>query len=289
MMIEEFGDFCKGKRKEAGIKLSELCKQAKLNYAHTRRMELGTIDDYRLDDVISYLSILKVKLFIKYPDEERLIGSNQDIVDWLISITKDTQDRTQVSEMLGYRYTTAKFARVFKESVGLDAFLGIVGKFGGQIELVDNNLKTPGMSRAEFCKRCKEYRLESKIMLKEICEKTGFNYGQIKNIEDGKHSIGMDNIILYLSIFPIKLLLRHEDKIKKINCYKDALKWIINTRKNKFSQYELSRKIGYDGATMNKIENGKNIIRLDAFLRIIEVLGYTIEFTKYEKTEKNQS
>lgn len=60
-------------------------------------------------------------------------------------------------------------------------------------------------------------------------------------------------------------------------------------KKSGLTQYELAEKIGLSEKHVSKIERGQNIIKLDTFLKMAEILEFTLEDFGLQKSKTEKS
>jgi uncharacterized short protein YbdD (DUF466 family) len=135
------------------------------------------------------------------------------------------------------------------------------------------------MTGKEFCSKCREKREEAKIALTKVCQQAKLNYWKTRRMEEmGVCKLGMNNIISYLSATHTILLLQSPSGDITINEYKDIANWLSNFIKDYSTQEQLTEKIRDIRDTLDYIN--KDIIDMDSFLEIVELLGYHIQFEK---------
>jgi uncharacterized short protein YbdD (DUF466 family) len=135
------------------------------------------------------------------------------------------------------------------------------------------------MTGKEFCSECKKKRKEAKIALTKVCQQASLDYWKTRRMEEvGACKIGMDNIMSYLSVIQVTLLLQSSSGDIAINDYKDIVDWLSGIIKDYSTQKQFTGKIRDIRATLDYIN--KDIIDLDSFLEIVEILGCHVEFEK---------
>lgn len=135
------------------------------------------------------------------------------------------------------------------------------------------------MNRIEFCKLLVETRENKGVGKNEMCRKTGFTFVQLQLLEDKPNNFAMDKAFDYLKALDSCIYINSH----KIQTAEDISNFVKEARKGKFSQRSLAVEIGCTRQTIANIERGSNIITIDNFLKIVEVLGYTLEIKTNEK------
>lgn len=132
------------------------------------------------------------------------------------------------------------------------------------------------MTRLEFSNQLSELRQSSGIKMKDICFAMNVMPTEIYRLENGKNSFNMAKAISYLHSINGYIQLRKNKTIYSIMQYEDIVQWLINERKDNYTQRALTQKTGCANGTIGNIESGKSIMSIDFFLRLAEVLEFSI-------------
>lgn len=294
MTKEEFCRQCRELREKSGISLMQLCKQADLDYNNIRKIESGLArrsNTIGMVDIMLYLAAIPVKLSLVYQSEVFVINSYADIVHWFSASIKNKHFQTQIAGLMGWTRLTPQFIMSQKKCFGIDNFLNIAEAINYQVKLEPGEMKNErasgkevhylsDMTRQAFCEKCRELRIKSNMTPTDLWKKTGLHHIQIRRIENGENNFNMRDIILFLSSLRTKLSLVSSSEKTVIGSYDDVIQWIVSARAGKFTQRDLSEKIHCSCSVIENAERKATTLRIDFFLRIVEALGYQIEFKK---------
>jgi DNA-binding XRE family transcriptional regulator len=134
------------------------------------------------------------------------------------------------------------------------------------------------MTRKEFSDRLVECRKTSGVKVKDICFAMDSMERSVYLLEKATHNFSMAIVILYLKAINVQFKLRDKINYKTITIkeYKDIVNWLVNFRKPEYTQRSLAEKIECSNITIANIESGKNIVSIDIFLRLVDVIGFKI-------------
>lgn len=140
------------------------------------------------------------------------------------------------------------------------------------------------MNRKEFCEQMANAKNSSDITTTDLSFAIKMLLPTLRRFEKGEHNFKLDRAIQYLNILQSNISLTKGNTCLHIKSYEDVISFIKDSRKGKFTQRELAEEIGCKHPTVANIERGSNIVTIDNFLKIVDVLGYTL---KIENNEKN--
>lgn len=133
------------------------------------------------------------------------------------------------------------------------------------------------MDRMEFCKLLIETRQSVGVGKNEMCRLTGFTFVQLQLLEDKPNNFAIKKAIDYLAALHCVIVLSYSRSTTQIKSVEQFGTWLKQKRKGAFSQRDLAESVGCSYPTIANIERNSNIPTIDVFLKIIDVLGYSIE------------
>lgn len=111
----------------------------------------------------------------------------------------------------------------------------------------------------------------------EMCRRTGFTFGQLRLLEVKPNNFAMDKPLHYLNCIEMALYLDKENGSVTFNNATSIGAWLKDARKGIYSQYSLAAVTGCTYQTIANIERGSNTVAIDNFLKLADILGYTIK------------
>ena len=137
------------------------------------------------------------------------------------------------------------------------------------------------MNREEFCKILRVCRQQSGYKIKEMCFKLNTMPTDIYRLEGGTNNFLLNRIMDYLSTVGYVICLQDvkSNKLMLVN-YDMVVEWLIHARTGKYSQRALAEQIGRSYVTIANVERNKTNMSIDIFLKIVDVLGYTVTIEK---------
>lgn len=133
------------------------------------------------------------------------------------------------------------------------------------------------MNRAEFCQLLVETREKTGLSKNAMCRLTGFTFGQLQFLEAKPNNFSMDKAFYYLDCI-CKVVIVQKGRSKKMLCDMNSVaSWLQNARKGVYSQRTLATAIDCAYPTIANIERGSSKVTVDIFLKLVDVLGYTIK------------
>lgn len=139
------------------------------------------------------------------------------------------------------------------------------------------------MDRKEFCSQMAIIRGKSDITTTDLSFAIKMLVPTLRRFEKGEHNFKIDRAIQYLNILNTNICLTKGNSNSYIKSYEDVISFIKEARNERFTQRALATEIGCTYQTIANIERGHSIITIDNFLKIIEVLGYTLKIEQYDK------
>lgn len=130
------------------------------------------------------------------------------------------------------------------------------------------------MERKEFCEIVTDIRKKSSVKMKDICAQMGTLPTAIYRLERGTGNFEMGNMVLYLRILGCRIVvIDHNSQYQWLET-NDFSKFLpLIRQENNISQRILADKVGCVYTTIANIERGTNIVSIDTFLKIVDVLG----------------
>lgn len=133
------------------------------------------------------------------------------------------------------------------------------------------------MDRLEFCQQLVQARENVGVSKNEQCRRTGVAFKQLQLLESKPNNFAINKAIDYLTAIGCSLVISNGKQAVSINYASDFSDWLKDARHGKFSQRALADAVGCVYPTIANIERGKTIVTIDTFLKIIDVLGYTVQ------------
>lgn len=133
------------------------------------------------------------------------------------------------------------------------------------------------MNRLEFSSLLVRQREAHKIGKNELCRITGFTFLQLQRIENADNNYNLGLVFCYLSALKSCMILKKDNEESYLAKYNQTTKWLVSARKEFFSQRALAEAIGMSYVMLARIETQKSNLTIDVFLKIAEILGYSIE------------
>ena len=129
------------------------------------------------------------------------------------------------------------------------------------------------MDRKEFCVLMAKAKQESGRGTSDISFDMKMLLPTLRRFEKGEHNFNLKKIMEYLQVINAHIQI---DK-NIIADYENLLAWLVDIRKtHSLSQRALAKEIECAPLTIANIERKETIISIDTFLKIVDVLGCTI-------------
>ena len=136
------------------------------------------------------------------------------------------------------------------------------------------------MNRTEFCEMMQTHRKQSGVPAKQICFAMNTMPTDIYRIEKGYSNTNLNKIIDFLKATNGAIELSNDNDCFVINDYSSFIEWLINIRtSNNYTQRSLADAAGCSYAAIANTERQNNVLSIDVFLKLMDVLGYTIKIT----------
>lgn len=133
------------------------------------------------------------------------------------------------------------------------------------------------MNRQEFCKIVADIRKQSSIKMKDICFALKVMPTTIYRIEAGENNFNINFMMSYLSVLKTRLTIFTDKETVVLKDYDQIIQWIVQKRKGAFTQRQLAKILNVTYPTIANIERKTTFMGVDLFLKIIDILGYTIK------------
>lgn len=137
------------------------------------------------------------------------------------------------------------------------------------------------MDRFEFCNLMEQAKVSSNITPSEISFSMRMLLPTLRRFEKGKHNFSMTTVMEYLQVLHTKMTIYNSSFKNDIFNYEQLVLWVVSERKKSFSQQTLAKAIEISRAMLTRVETQKSNLTIDVFLKIINILGYSVEITKY--------
>ena len=121
---------------------------------------------------------------------------------------------------------------------------------------------------------------ESGVTTSELSFTLRMLVSTLRRLEKGVHNFSVEKVVEYLNVLNAELCLEKEGKIPySIKNYDSFIEWLVNVRAGQYTQRSLATELDCSYVAIANIERKKNIISIDTFLKLMDVLGYTIKIT----------
>ena len=136
------------------------------------------------------------------------------------------------------------------------------------------------MNRAEFCEMMAQARQSHSCSLYAIQKKMNLIFRDVKRIETGEHNFNLIKAIDFLAAFNSAVELSNDNESFVINNYPSFVERLINIRtSNNHTLRSLADAAGCSYAAIANTERQRSVLSIDVFLKLMDVLGYTIKIT----------
>lgn len=129
------------------------------------------------------------------------------------------------------------------------------------------------MDRIEFCNMLVAAKEHSGKTTNTVSFDLRMQWATLRRFEKGINNPSMNKVFEYLNVVNAALILDS----KVFTESKTLVEFIVNTRTGKMSQRQLANAIDVSYVMVARVESGKSNLTLDVFLKIIDVLGYTVQ------------
>lgn len=143
------------------------------------------------------------------------------------------------------------------------------------------------MDRLEFCKLMEQAKASSNLPPSEISFSMKMLMPTLRRFEKGEHNFSMTKVMEYLKVLHAKLMIYKSSSKKDFINYEQLISWLVSERKKSFSQRTLAEAVGMSYVMLARVESQKSNLTIDVFLKIIDVLGYSIEIKSVTSNGKS--
>lgn len=132
------------------------------------------------------------------------------------------------------------------------------------------------MNRLDFCKLMEQAKIASGIPASEISFSMKMLMPTLRRFEKGEHNFSLVKVMEYLQVLHAQLVIYNEKSTVVVTEYSQLIKWLVSARKNVYTQRKLAEAVGISYVMLARIESNKSSLSIDVYLKIIEVLGYSV-------------
>lgn len=132
------------------------------------------------------------------------------------------------------------------------------------------------MNRLDFCKLMEEAKIASGIPASEISFSMKMLMPTLRRFEKGEHNFSLVKVMEYLQVLHAQLVIYNEKSTVVVTEYSQLIEWLVSARKNRNTQRKLAEAIGISYVMLARVESNKSNLSIDVLLKILEVLGYSI-------------
>lgn len=132
------------------------------------------------------------------------------------------------------------------------------------------------MNRLDFCKLMEQTKIASGIPASEISFSMKMLMPTLRRFEKGEHNFSLVKVMEYLQVLHAQLVIYNEKSTVVVTEYNQLIEWLVSARKNVYTQRKLAEAVGISYVMLARIESNKSSLSIDVYLKIIEVLGYSV-------------
>lgn len=132
------------------------------------------------------------------------------------------------------------------------------------------------MNRLDFCKLMEQAKIASVIPASEISFSMKMLMPTLRRFEKGEHNFSLVKVMEYLQVLHAQLVIYNEQSTVVVTEYSQLIEWLVSARKNGYTQRKLAEAVGISYVMLARIESNKSSLSIDVYLKIIEVLGYSV-------------
>lgn len=135
------------------------------------------------------------------------------------------------------------------------------------------------MDRQEFTEILSNYRKHSGMPIKDICFKLKWMSSDFYKFENAKHNYNLQKCFDYLNAVNVCMIVTTIDSQSvKFRDYPTLLNFIVNRRTALgYTQRKLSAVVKVSHTAIGHAELQKTVMTIDTFLKIADVLNFTID------------
>ena len=142
------------------------------------------------------------------------------------------------------------------------------------------------MDRKDFSSRLVAQREANNIGKNELCRLTGFTFVQLQRLEKADNNYNMELVFRYLSVVRSSIILQKDKKEYCLTHYGQVPQWLSEARGEVLSLRKLAEIANCSYSAITNVEHGKTVISVDLFLKLIDVLGYSVEIKLVGQNEQ---
>ena len=132
------------------------------------------------------------------------------------------------------------------------------------------------MNRLDFCKLMEQAKITSGIPASEISFSMKMLMPTLRRFEKVEHNFSLVKVMEYLQVLHAQLVIYNEKSTVVVTEYSQLIEWLVSARKNGYTQRKLAEAVGISYVMLARIESNKSSLSIDVYLKIIEVLGYSV-------------
>ena len=133
------------------------------------------------------------------------------------------------------------------------------------------------MDRIEFSQMLVLARERIGLGKNEMCRQTGYTFVQLQLLETKPNNFAMNKAFHYLDSIGMILSIDKDGNSTKLNDIESIATWLKAARNGIYTQRSLAEAVGCTYPTIANIERGSNKVTVDNFLKLADILGYTIK------------
>lgn len=133
------------------------------------------------------------------------------------------------------------------------------------------------MDRIEFSQMLVLARERIGLGKNEMCRQTGYTFVQLQLLETKPNNFAMNKAFHYLDSIGMILAIDKDGNSTKLNDIESIATWLKAARNGIYTQRSLAEAVGCTYPTIANIERGSNKVTVDNFLKLADILGYTIK------------
>ena len=132
------------------------------------------------------------------------------------------------------------------------------------------------MNRTEFCEMMAQAKKKSGVTTSELSFTLRMLVSTLRRFEKGTHNFSVQKLMEYLNVLNANLCIEKNDKQLIVLGYSQLINACIEARSKQYSQRALAELLGCSQKNIATIEKEKSALSIDTFLKLMDVLGYTI-------------
>lgn len=133
------------------------------------------------------------------------------------------------------------------------------------------------MDRNTFSALLTQCRENKNIGKNEMCRLTGFTFQQLQRIEGALNNFNLQLVFRYINVVGAVLSFEKDGVQYVISNYEEYPKWLKSARTGLYSLRKLEDAVECSHPAIANVEQGKVTVSIDSFLKIADVLGYSVK------------